>query len=213
MATITKGILGGFSGTVGTIVGANYRGKDIIRSRPKPSSRLPTTKQLVQQAKFRLVVSFLQPLKGIQNKYFGAKSGSRSRTNMATAYTLNNAVQLTLDVPSLIFNKVLITKGDLAAFQNPVANPIAGQKIDFAWEDNSMQGNADETDAVNVVCYSAVLDSFSIYTGVATRVDRSTEIALPDYYASEVVHVWVYMNNPLETIACNSSYLGALTIL
>ena len=42
MANISKGILGGFSGKVGTIVGANYRGKDIIRSVPKKSGRKPT---------------------------------------------------------------------------------------------------------------------------------------------------------------------------
>ena len=35
MAEIKKGILGGFSGKVGTVVGVNWRGKDIIRSLPK----------------------------------------------------------------------------------------------------------------------------------------------------------------------------------
>ena len=34
MAEIKKGILGGFSGKVGPVVGANWRGKDIIRSTP-----------------------------------------------------------------------------------------------------------------------------------------------------------------------------------
>lgn len=38
MATLNKGILGGFSGKVGTVVGANWRGLDIIRSRPKISN-------------------------------------------------------------------------------------------------------------------------------------------------------------------------------
>ncbi|WP_336734977.1 DUF6266 family protein [Chryseobacterium sp. VD8] len=68
MARITKGILGGFSGKVGTIVGANWRGQDIIRSIPKPSSKQPTNKQLLQQTRFSMVISFLQPLKNIQTK-------------------------------------------------------------------------------------------------------------------------------------------------
>ena len=37
MLRVTKEILGGFSGKVGTIVGANFRGKDIIRSRRQHS--------------------------------------------------------------------------------------------------------------------------------------------------------------------------------
>ena len=39
MARITKGILGGFSVKVGTVVGANWSGKDIIRSVPKLSKK------------------------------------------------------------------------------------------------------------------------------------------------------------------------------
>lgn len=35
MAKIKKGILGGFSGKVETVVGVNWRGKDIISSLPK----------------------------------------------------------------------------------------------------------------------------------------------------------------------------------
>ncbi len=58
MATIVKGILGGFSGKVGTVVGANWRGKDIIRSRPKPSKKPPTDKQVIQQLKFKMAVTF-----------------------------------------------------------------------------------------------------------------------------------------------------------
>ena len=59
MARITKGILGGFSGKVGLVVGASWRGQDIIRSTPKPSSKPPSEKQLLQQLKFRLVIDFL----------------------------------------------------------------------------------------------------------------------------------------------------------
>ena len=93
MATISKGILGGFSGKVGTVVGANWRGKDIIRSVPKTGHRTATDKQLLQQMKFKLVVTFLQPLKSIQNLYFGSESGAKSRVNLAVSYTINEAVQ------------------------------------------------------------------------------------------------------------------------
>lgn len=44
MATFEKGILGGFSGKIGNVVGARWRGKDIMRSVPRSSSRLPTTR-------------------------------------------------------------------------------------------------------------------------------------------------------------------------
>ncbi|HAP96614.1 DUF6266 family protein, partial [Epilithonimonas hominis] len=89
MATLSKGILGGFSGKVGPVVGANWRGMDVIRSRPKSSKRNPTEKQLEQQLKFKLAISFLQPIKSIQSLYFGMGSGVKSRVNMAVSYTIS----------------------------------------------------------------------------------------------------------------------------
>ena len=42
MAEIKKGILGGFSGKVGTVVGVNWRGRDIIKKKKKKSKRRST---------------------------------------------------------------------------------------------------------------------------------------------------------------------------
>jgi len=58
MAEIKKGILGGFSGKVGTVIGVNWRGKDIIRSLPKASKKAPTEEQLIQRVKFRKTIVF-----------------------------------------------------------------------------------------------------------------------------------------------------------
>ncbi|MGG7469403.1 hypothetical protein ACVVIH_05340 [Chryseobacterium arthrosphaerae] len=48
MVRITKGILGRFSGKIGTIVGANRCRKDIIRSISTPSKRTLSKKQMLQ---------------------------------------------------------------------------------------------------------------------------------------------------------------------
>lgn len=213
MARITKGILGGFSGKVGTIVGANWRGQDIIRSTPKPSSRPPSEKQQLQQNKFKLVISFLQPLNSIQKRYFGSGSGSKSRVNMAVSYTLNEAVEVVGDVPQLVYNKVLITRGDLAGFQNVSATAQAAQAIVLNWEDNSVQGNANATDKVNAVCYCEELGTFEVFESLGDRSFLTAAFTLPTYYSGKEVQVWVYFNNTAETLACNSPYLGTLTVL
>lgn len=213
MARITKGILGGFSGKVGPIVGASWRGQDIIRSTPKPSSKPPTEKQVLQQRKFKLVISFLQPVKNIQNRYFGAGAGSKSRVNMAVSYTISEAVQVVAEVPEILFSKVLITKGDLAGFQNAGAAPQAAQVLRLTWEDNSVQGNANTTDRVNAVCYCPTLGTFEIFESLADRSTLTTDITLPPYYSGLDVEVWAYLNNVVETFACNSSYLGTFTVL
>ena len=213
MARITKGILGGFSGKVGTIVGANWRGQDIIRSTPKPSSRPPSEKQVLQQAKFRLVIRFLRPVKTIQSRYFGSGSGSKSRVNMAVSYTINEAIQMVADVPELIYNKVLFTKGDLAGFQNVAAVPQTGNIVRFTWEDNSAQGNANTTDKVNAICYCEELGTFEIFESAAERSILIADVTLPAYYAGKEIQVWVFLNDAKGKLACNSSYLGVFTMI
>lgn len=213
MASFTKGILGGFSGKVGTIVGVNFRGKDVMRSVPKKSGRKPTDLQVLQQKKFTLVVSFLQPLKPVQNKYFGVKSGVKSKVNLAASYMLNNALAVVADEPELIFNKILITKGELAGFQNQEVTPAAGRILDFTWDDNSLQGNGSTTDVMNVICYSEELKAFEMNEGVATRADGAAQITLPTYFDGAAVHVWIYFNNDQQKLACNSPYLGLITLI
>ncbi|MCA6066574.1 DUF6266 family protein [Chryseobacterium sp. RG1] len=213
MARITKGILGGFSGKVGTVVGANWRGQDIIRSIPKPNSRPPSERQLVQQTKFKLVISFLQPVKSIQAKYFGSGSGSRSRVNLAVSYTISEAVQMVGDVAELMYNKVLITKGDLTGFQNVTATPQAGNGISLNWEDNSAQGNVDATDLASVICYCEELESFEIFESVAERNVLTAGLTLPATYAGKEIQLWMFFHNAKKTLACNSAYLGSLTLI
>lgn len=213
MARITKGILGGFSGKVGTIVGANWRGKDIIRSIPTPSNRPPSEKQMLQQMKFKLVVSFLRPLGSIQKKYFGLNSGSKSRINLAVSYTINEAVQMVADIPELIYNKILITKGELTGFQNAAATPKTGNIIELTWEDNTAQGNATGTDQVTIICYSKELGSFAIFEATAERSALTTAVTVPTFYTGKEMQVWAYLNTKEQNTACNSFYLGTVTII
>ena len=213
MAEIKKGILGGFSGKVGPVVGANWRGKDIIRSTPKPSSRPKTDKQIMQQLKFKTAIAFLQPLRNIQNRFFGANAGVKSKVNLAASYFINNAIEVVEGLPTVVYNKVLITKGDLTGFQNVEAIPVAGGIINLTWVDNGLQGNALATDKVSVVCYFDGIPAFEIFEGISFRSLAEASITLHSSYVGMEAQVYVFIYNAEETQACNSVYLGAVTIL
>ena len=178
MATLNKGILGGFSGKVGPVVGATWRGMDVIRSRPKSSKRTPSERQLEQQLKFKLAISFLQPIKNIQSRFFGSGSGVKSRVNLAVSYTISEAIQMVAGLPELIFNKVLITRGELTSFRNPVLTTQPGGVLHLEWEDNSTQGDAAPKDQVSIVCYCAELNNWEIYEGIVMRSDLMADVTL-----------------------------------
>lgn len=213
MAEIKKGILGGFSGKVGPVVGANWRGKDIIRSTPKSTSKQKSDKQLMQQLKFKTTISFLHPLRNIQNRFYGADAGVKSKVNLAASYFINNAIDLVDGLPVVVYNKVLITRGDLTGFQNVDAQVAAGGIINLTWADNGLQGNALATDKVTVVCYFEEVSAFEIFEGAAFRSEAGTSITLHSSYVGMEAQVYAYIHNEAETQACNSVYLGALTLV
>ena len=70
MGTLHNGLLGGFSGKVGPVVGVTLRNKTILRSLPQPSNKPRSPKQLGNQSSFGLVSSFLAKYRTFINAYF-----------------------------------------------------------------------------------------------------------------------------------------------
>ncbi len=59
MGKIKQGILGGFSGKVGPVIGTSWKGKAIIKARPLSHNDRNSVAQQEQRAKFSLVSKFL----------------------------------------------------------------------------------------------------------------------------------------------------------
>ncbi|GGG50705.1 DUF6266 family protein [Bizionia arctica] len=214
MATFEKGILGGFSGKVGNIVGSRWRGKNVMRSLPQRGNYTATEEQLLQRERFKTVVAFLNPIKSVLSAYFGKKQGDKSRYNLATSYHLTEALTA-LPLGEFVINyfKVLISKGDLRGLDNPILATAANQVLNISWVDNSGQGNATATDTLLVVVFSADLNLFQVYDAIATRDLGVAQITLPGYLAGLEVESWGSFVTANKKDAAISSYLGAVTVL
>ena len=92
MATFEKGILGGFSGKVGTVVGGNWKGIDYMRSKANKRNSVPSQKQLEQQLKFGLMMKFLQPMSALLEVSFSDYAIRKTGINSAFAYNYANAI-------------------------------------------------------------------------------------------------------------------------
>lgn len=213
MGTIKKGILGGFSGTVGTVVGANWRGMDIIRSRPKASSSNPSPQQLLQREKFALAIRFQNALRQMQSRLYGNNAGVKSRVNLAASYLLKEVITTENGQAVLQMNKVLITKGDLTDFQNLTMTVSANQTLDFLWEDNSAQMQTSETDIFCTAVFEEESGTFAVKEGPEPRNLGAAAVVLPATWAGKTVHVYAFLQNADQIITCNSLYLGTATVL
>jgi Family of unknown function (DUF6266) len=213
MATFNKGILGGFSGKVGTIVGSNWRGLDVLRSLPKKSSRIPSEKQLIVQARFSLTAHFLAPLKPLLSAYFGQPSGEKSRFNMAFSYHNREAIAGTYPDFEIDYQKVIICKGDLLQVEQPGVSQQAGAELKYTWQDNSGEGEAKATDMILVVVYNPTRELFSYKELAAARTEGLFTLALPDKWIGETVHTWLSVVNAAETKWASSVYLGSVVLI
>jgi len=59
MGSIRKGILGGFAGKVGTVVGISWKGGSYMRSLPRKFRNKPSLLQMEQRTKFALAVNYI----------------------------------------------------------------------------------------------------------------------------------------------------------
>lgn len=212
MATFEKGILGGFSGKVGNVVGARWRGKNVMRSLPQRGKYVPTDEQLIQREKFAAVIKFLTPLKPIVGKYFGQKQGDKSIYNLATSYHLKEALVDDAGEYKMFYPKVLISKGELRGLMTPVLTAAPAQVLTLGWTDNSGQGYAHDDDQLVVIVYSPDADLYQLFELVATCDATTANLPLPAYMAGLEVEVWATFVTANGKNAATSIYLGVVTV-
>jgi hypothetical protein len=94
MGKLFTGILGGFTGTVGTVIGSgNRKGEDIIRVKTKKTRTTSSEGQIEQRNRFTLVTDFLKPLMMFLKIGLQKSAGDvMSFYNYAFQYAIKNCI-------------------------------------------------------------------------------------------------------------------------
>jgi len=212
MGTIKKGILGGFSGKVGQVVGANWRGMDIMRSLPKKFGGEPTATQLEQRQRFGLVMSFLSPLKGILEKTYGRSSGSKSKINLAVSYHIREAITGIVPNLEIDFSKVVISRGELLGPKAAEISVDNDAEIKFNWEANSGTALSNDDDKPILVVYNPSKKLYVIEESNANRTALEVILQLPAVFSGDLVHCWMGFVSADGRESATSIYLGTVTV-
>lgn len=83
MATYKQGILGGFSGRIGNVIGTFWKGRQVMRIRAASFNDANTLRQQEQRMRFILINSFMYAQKELINWGFGAYDRTMSAMNAA----------------------------------------------------------------------------------------------------------------------------------
>jgi hypothetical protein len=211
MGRISKGILGGFSGKVGTVVGGTWKGIEYIRSQPVARKTKFSQKQLEQQAKFKLTVGFLKCMLDLLMVTFNDFAIGMTGYNSAVSYNLKNAITGTYPDYTIDYGLVLVSRGDLPNVAAPVATAVAGGMVQFDWTDNSGTGKTKARDKVFVVVYSPALNMVLYTPGSALR-SEGTETLDARTFTGQTVHTYISVTSADGKDIANSVYTGSVVV-
>jgi len=212
MGKISQGILGGFSGKVGNVIGGNWKGIDYMRVRPASVSNPQTEGQVDQRSKFSTVLGFLQPLRGFLKVGFRGYAIKMTEFNSAMSYNVKNAVIGVYPDYVIDFESALISRGGLTGALNPTVNSPAVGQVQFNWVDNSIDGNARPTDRAMVLVYNPARNEAVYVTDGSARSIGNHTLTVPDQYSGDTVYAFIAFISEDRKEVSNSKYVGELIV-
>ena len=212
MGTIKKGILGGFSGKVGNVVGGSWKGIDYMRSLAASVSNPMTEPQLAQRQKFSLTMGFLQPLTEFVKTGFKNYAVKKTGINAAMGYNIRNAITGAYPNFAIDYPNALVSRGSLpAALNQAAASTVAGTVV-FTWDDNSDESGASALDKSLLVVYNPVKHQAVTVNQLAERADGTQTVTVPASFSGDLVQTYIGFINVKGDEVASSRFAGAVTV-
>jgi len=212
MGKISQGVLGGFSGKVGNVVGGTWKGIDYMRIKPSNVSNPRTQGQVDQRSKFSTVLRFLQPMTDFLRVGFKLYANKMTQFNNAMSYNLNNAITGAYPSFTIDYANALVSRGNLTGALDPaVSSPSAGS-VEFTWDNNTGSGNAEGTDKALLVVFNPSKNQAVYETEGAARNVTSDTLTVPTDFSGDTVETFIgFVSEDGKEIA-NSIYIGSVTV-
>src|SRR5687767_4676020 len=113
MGKLNAGILGGFIGKVGTVVGGKWKGIEYMRFKGPSKKKNNAPRQIEQQAKFALATDMVSNMSDLFKITYKSYEQQMTARNKAVSGIVNDAITGTYPDFAIDFSKVLISKGKL----------------------------------------------------------------------------------------------------
>lgn len=213
MGKYKKGILGAFSGKIGTVIGSSWNGIEYMRSLPRASTKAPTDLQLIQRAKFGLVTGFLKPISSLVNLGYKSQASGMTGFNVATSDMVASAISGIYPALEIDYTKVIFSKGVLTGVYDVVTTSPAPAQVKINWADNSGSGTGAATDVAVVLIYNPAKSAFvyNLNNG-AERSEAEEIITLPAEFSGDSVQVWLAFMTPNRKTFSTSIHAGEIVV-
>ena len=213
MGTFKTGILGGFNGKVGPVVGSTWKGISTMRANPKGRRSSFSPAQLEQQARFALMITFLQPLSNLMNLTYKKAAIRMSGFNKVFSENVKNAIAGIYPAFTIDYPKVVLSRGVVPNVNSPVAASTVAGKLVFTWTDNT--GSADlalSSDIVFVAAYNEAMNQWNYLSSAAARNAGTFTLDLTQF-SGKPVHTYIGIISADRNRTGPSIYTGLVNVL
>ena len=171
MGVILQGILGGFSGKVGPVVGASWKGIQYMRSYVVPANPNSSGQQ-GQRTSFSVMVALARDvLSTLINTYWDPFVSGMSGFNRFIQVNIG-----TLDVSDKLTITSKMALGTLEGVGSITGTYNTGDGETIVTWDQTVYGNGALTDSVGLVVYDQTNDDLTVFTPAVTRDDESITV-------------------------------------
>jgi hypothetical protein len=218
MAIFNQGILSGFNGRIGNVIGSTWKGRSVMKIRPASVSNPNTERQQQQRSRFGLVGRFIQAHRNVIRIGFRAYTREMTSSNAAMSYNLANAVAGTYPDQYIDFSKVMLSMGTLSSVSELTALSEAAAAVTLNWTPNNQVGNAGDSDQLIASLYDSVSGEVVYFPGCASRLDSTVTLSLPVLWSGRTAEVFVFLvsivltSTDRESVS-NTMYAGSVEIL
>ncbi len=207
MGKLVQGILGPFSGKVGTVVGSVINGKGYMRGLSTSHKDAKTKRQMAQRLKFKLGMQLVAPASDFIKIGFRNDAAKQFTINVAMSRNLKTAI--TGDYPSFGIDpsKVVFAHGKLAEAEGYKAS-VDGNMVSFIWDDNSNGEDAEASDFAMLIVYNFTKRKVAESLETASRMDGKGSVKIPTSWSKDKLSAYIAFASVMNEGVSDSVYIG-----
>ena len=209
MAKQRYGINDAYRGTVGTVIGYQWRGRWCLRARPRQVRNPRTAGQRAARGLFSLVSQLASHFAPVLRIGLHGEAVKAHRTECNHFMSVNNPC-FTLEGGRLAvdYEGLVIAQGPVAPVGFGVPTAAEGRTVVVPFEKNPQHLRADGDDQVYLYAWCAALDE-GVLSVPSCRRCRRAEITLPAHWAGNEVYLYGFVKDYAGR-ASDSVCLGVL---
>ena len=208
MAIINEGILGGFRGTIGTVVGVSNGETFYIRSRPVKRKSF-TQRELINQAKFKVVLDYLEPLKELVKVGFKDHYTKTGGYRAAFAYNRKHALAGNAGGFHIDPARFRISGGELPGAADAAVS-LEDNRLSISWSNAGLDKERDSDQLILLVYDPVNRRALTRIFDGGFRGSQSFETVLSNNMLNAELDVFIGFIAADRAAQSDSQYLGRL---